>query len=520
MNAKTKFQNALTWKMIERNNFMPYKDEDGKMLIDSNINILTNYSSSYSVIVEIVDGDELDCGQISGGLQRNVAMLTEMKAPVAQYFFKVFIFDAEPEKGKTDAMANAEVHNVYEKKYLKSISVNLRDGQMKKHYEAKISDMGLTKTISELVDAKVLNNINVEEININEIKALAEKKEKEYYLETKTKAPIATYSLIAINILVGVLIYLYSLKSGTSYSQLLYDFGAKVTDKIIAGEYYRFITPIFLHAGVTHLLINCFSLYAVGTSVEIIYGRTKFLIVYMIAGIMGNVASFMFSPSWGVGASGAIFGLLGALLYFGIERPALFKKLFGYNIIITIIINLGYGFSTTGIDNFAHIGGLIGGFLALGMISNPEKPRWYLNRILYFVLIIILFVSGITYGFNNDQSKLVSKVAELTKYEKASDWNNAETTAIQILELKPTDNSIKSSVLWVLTKAEAIKGKNAEAIKYGEMLKEVDPANGHFLLGLIYYDMQNYVLSKTELLEAQKAGATYEQISKILKEIK
>jgi rhomboid protease GluP len=71
-----------------------------------------------------------------------------------------------------------------------------------------------------------------------------------------------------------------------------------------------------------------------------------------------------------------------------------------------------------------------------------------------------------------------------------------------------------------LTKAEAIKGKNAEAIKYGEMLKEVDPANGHFLLGLIYYDMQNYVLSKTELLEAQKAGATYEQISKILKEIK
>jgi rhomboid protease GluP len=442
-----------------------------------------------------------------------------MHAPVAQYFFKVFTFEAQPDEDKVDAMSKAEVHNVYEKKYLKCISVNLQDSCMKKHYEANINDMGLTKAITELVDGKVLNTIDEETVSISQIKALAEKKEQENHLETKTKTPIATYSLIAINILVGVLIYLYSSKSGISYTQLLYDFGAKVTDKIIAGEYYRFITPIFLHAGVTHLLINCFSLYAVGTSVEIIYGKGKFLVVYMVAGIMGNVASFVFSPSWGVGASGAIFGLLGALLYFGIERPTLFKKLFGYNILVTIVINLVYGFSTTGIDNFAHIGGLIGGFLALGMISKAEKPRWYLNRIMYFILIVILFLSGITYGFNSDQGKLVSKVAQLEKYEKANDWNNAEATALQILESKPTD-SMKASVLWILVKAEAMKGKTAEAIKYGQILKKIDPANGHFLLGLIYYDLHSFTLTKIELLEAQKAGATYEQINKILEEIK
>gem|GEM_PF-3153167 len=74
------------------------------------------------------------------------------------------------------------------------------------------------------------------------------------------------------------------------------------------------------------------------------------------AGIFGNILSFMFSPNAGVGASGAIFGLLGALLYFGLERPSLFKASFGANVIVMIVINLFYGFTKTGIDNFAHIG--------------------------------------------------------------------------------------------------------------------------------------------------------------------
>lgn len=241
-----------------------------------------------------------------------------------------------------------------------------------------------------------------EDVSIDEIQTLAINKEKEYQFEFVTNVPVVTYTLISINILVYVLFYLYSIKSGKDYSTLIYNYGAKVNSKILVGEFYRFLTPVFLHANLTHLLVNCYSLYAVGVSVERIFGRRKFLVMYFMAGILGNIASFVFSPSWGIGASGAIFGLLGALLYFGLMKPTLFKMFFGNNILIMIVINLTYGFSTTGIDNYAHIGGLIGGFLATGIVVKSEKTKWYFNRALYLALTLIIIVSGVACGFNTN----------------------------------------------------------------------------------------------------------------------
>lgn len=512
---KTKFQNALMKTMIESKDFMPIRDDEGNININDYNNILIKNSSGSDTIIDLLDGDKFTSEEIFARLQRNREILSEIKEKSKQYFFEVFIFESEPAKDKLEALTSCEIHDVIGKKYLKCISVNLEEGQIKKHFNSSISDMGLIKTMKNLIERGI-----PEETDIDEIKALVLKKEKEYEFEFKTKVPVVTYAFITINILVYILIYLYSIKSGTSYTELLYDFGAKVNSKILTGEYFRFITPIFLHANITHLLINCYSLYAVGVSVEKIFGRFKFLTVYMIAGILGNIASFMFSPNWGIGASGAIFGLLGALLYFGLERPALFKKFFGHNILVMIVINLTYGFSTTGIDNFAHIGGLIGGFLASGIISKSEKSRWYLNRYIYLILTIIITVSGIAYGFNNNQSKIIIKVSAMEKYDKANDWNNAEITAKQILELKPIDNNTKSSVLWTLAKIEILGGKYNDAVTYGKMLKQIDPGNGHYVLGVIYYNMKKYDLSKEELLEAKKAGATYEQINKLLGDMK
>jgi rhomboid protease GluP len=512
---KTRFHYALMKAMIESRDFLVVRDGEGDLNVNDYNNILSKDSYGNNTLIEIFDGDRFTTEEISARLKRNGQILSELKAVNTQYILEVFIFESEPEKEIQEVLRSGELHDLEGKKYLKCISVDLKAGQIKKHFESVITDMGLVKTMKKLINSSISK-----ETGIDEIKALVLKKEKEFEFELKAKTPVFTYALITINIIVAALYYLYSTKSGISYEQLLYDYGAKVNSKILTGEYFRFITPIFLHAGVTHLVLNCYSLYAVGVSVEKIFGRFKFLFIYMIAGILGNVASFMFSPNWGIGASGAIFGLMGALLYFGLERPALFKRFFGYNILVIIIINLTYGFSTTGIDNFAHIGGLLGGFLATGIIVNSGRSRWYFNRVLYLVLTIIITASGIAYAFNSNESKIIIKANALDKYNKASDWRNAEITAKQILGLKPSDNNTKEAVLSVLVKAEALSGKYDEAVSYAKMVTPIDPGYGHYLLGVLYHDMKKYDLSREELLAAKKAGATYEQIDKLLNERK
>jgi len=253
-------------------------------------------------------------------------------------------------------------------------------------------------------------------------------------------------------------------------------------------------------------------------SVEKLFGRFRFFIVYFVAGILGNVLSFMFSTNPGVGASGAIFGLLGTLLYFGLERPSLFRVYFGRSIFITIFINLVYGFSRTGIDNFAHIGGLIGGFLASGIVSKTEKRQWYFNRYLYLVVTAAVAFSGVAYGFGSKRNKVLVEINELAEYDEAQDWANTEAKAEEVLPLLE-DNDLTSSVLLTLIKAEALSSKYDEAVEHCRSLILLNPADGHYMMGILYYDMQQYALSRDELQEAKKEGASYEQIDQILSDI-
>jgi rhomboid protease GluP len=351
------------------------------------------------------------------------------------------------------------------------------------------------------------------------IEEIIANKEKEYELHFQVKTPIVTYCLIGINILVAALIFLYSLYSGVSYSELLMTFGAKENSHILSGEYWRFITPIFLHGGLLHLLINCYSLYVVGILVERLFGRSRFLAIYLISGIFGNIASFMFSINPGVGASGAIFGLLGTLLFFAIYRPTLFRVYFGSGVITTIIINLAYGFSNAGIDNFAHIGGLIGGFIASGIVSKTEKKQWYLNRGLYILLALIIAFSGLYYGFNSKQNKMVLMLNELDKMQTAENWQEAELKAEEILELKPKNVNIQALAWRYLTTARVMSGNYDEAEESAKELIKIDPKDGHYVLGVVYLGKQQYDAAKEELLEARKAGNNDKRIQQMLDEI-
>ncbi len=207
--------------------------------------------------------------------------------------------------------------------------------------------------------------------------------------------PFFTYFFITIQLLMFLLL---EQRGGSTNIDTLLTFGAKENNLILNGEWWRFFTPIVLHIGIFHLLMNTLALYFLGSAVERIFGRTRFLILYIFAGFAGTLGSFLFSSSISAGASGAIFGLFGALLYFGMSYPKLFFRTMGTNFITIIFINLAFGFIVPGIDNAGHIGGLIGGFLASGIVSLPEK-KIYINSIIYAIVTVLLTVSLLIIGF-------------------------------------------------------------------------------------------------------------------------
>lgn len=157
-------------------------------------------------------------------------------------------------------------------------------------------------------------------------------------------------------------------------NDLLFYFGGKINDFIMGGEYWRLITPIFLHGNVAHLGSNALGLFIFGTRVESLFGHRRFLVIYLLSGIAGVVASFIFSEQPSLGASGAIFGLLGAFtVYFFNNRSKFGDRGNAYlrDMLVLIGIQLFVSFRP-GIDLWGHVGGLIGG----AAVSLFIAPQW------------------------------------------------------------------------------------------------------------------------------------------------
>lgn len=163
-------------------------------------------------------------------------------------------------------------------------------------------------------------------------------------------------------------------KDNDALSNVLIAFGAKDNDLIIQGQYWRFVTPIFLHANLLHVSLNMLNLAVLGVFLERLVGHMRFLLIYLITGIVSIIASFYFMPQEiSVGASGAIFGLVGAYCVFVLMHRRAFRK-GGFPALLWLIIviagNLSIGFFVPNIDNYAHVGGLLSGCL-LGWWFTP-----------------------------------------------------------------------------------------------------------------------------------------------------
>ena len=186
---------------------------------------------------------------------------------------------------------------------------------------------------------------------------------------------------------VTVLAFAAQLLSGWVFGfDVVAGLGAKVNRAIAAGQVWRLVTPLFVHGGIVHLLVNMYSLNVLGPLVERLFGPRRMLALYLLAGVGGSVASLALTPAASVGASGAIFGLLGALAAFlALHRRALGPagRLQLRQLAFVALLNLGLGL-TPGIDNAAHLGGLISG-AALAAAAGPrmrlvpidlEYARW------------------------------------------------------------------------------------------------------------------------------------------------
>jgi rhomboid protease GluP len=196
--------------------------------------------------------------------------------------------------------------------------------------------------------------------------------------------PLVSRTLIGINLVVFAAVVLFELvvyrsAFGPDHLRVLYLFGMKSNFDILNGEVWRLFTAMFLHIGPVHLISNLIGLLMLGPIIEGHFGHWRFAGIYLLGGLLGSIASYAFSPALSAGASGAIFGLLGAtLIYFYRFRENFGQR--GRDILqsmaVVLILNLFVGVSMSNVDNWGHMGGLVGGFLmTIGLMPRYRMPE-------------------------------------------------------------------------------------------------------------------------------------------------
>jgi membrane associated rhomboid family serine protease len=269
---------------------------------------------------------------------------------------------------------------------------------------------------------------------------------------------------------------------------VLVTYGAKMNYLIEQyHQWWRFVTPMFIHGNFPHLFINMFSLWMVGPYVEKLYGSAKFVVFWVFSGIMGVVASYLtVRPNAGngflfksvdhasVGASGALFGLVGVLFVFGIkfrrELPEGFKRAFGVGMLPIIVINLVIGYLGRGfIDNAAHLGGLVTG-AALAMASEYRRPGdrtsvsivWRVLQAASLVIVVASFYKVVR-NFNRSVPPSPAHVAHMRQQEFFNFVGGLHSAQEQLAQvINDSDTSQVEAVTQMVTQRPAPDARAAE----------------------------------------------------------
>lgn len=292
-----------------------------------------------------------------------------------------------------------------------------------------------------------------------------------------------------IFLFLNVVVFLLTTWAGALQNNgVLLDFGARYNLLINKGEWWRFVAPIFLHGGVPHLLMNMYGLWILGPYVERLYGSAKFVVFWIVAGIAGMVASylsvqpslhsggilgqFLFKSQDGttVGASGALFGLIGVLFVFGIkyrrELPDGFKQAFGTGMLPTILLNVFIGFIIPVIDNAAHLGGLFAGAVLASVVDYKRVGKrgniayiWHALQALALALVVLTFaIVGMQLrNVNFNTGELGTRLANGLSLSPANDFvayfNTLNESTIVFTEALKGDTSRVDAALQQIERA-------------------------------------------------------------------
>jgi rhomboid protease GluP len=292
--------------------------------------------------------------------------------------------------------------------------------------------------------------------------------------------PRLTWVLLAVNVVVWLLM---TALGGSERLETLIYFGAKFNPLIVEGQVWRLLTSIFLHIGLMHLLFNSYALFRLGIDVERVFGSGRFLILYLLSGVSGSLLSFAFNPHLSAGASGAIFGLIGALGAHLFRHREAFGQLGQrrlWDVVGVAGYNLVFGFITPGIDNLGHLGGLVSG-VVLGWLLGPRYS-------------VVLTAEGQPLVVDRSDRRrywhaLAVVVLVLAVGTGLAMWVQADSAAVHLW--------------WGQSALDA--GDPARAVVELERAVVKDPrsADAHFYLGVAYGQLEQYAL----------AAQAYEQAS-------
>lgn len=392
-------------------------------------------------------------------------------------------------------------------------SMMVRNDNMEESLERIQQAMPIQLDVQKILTDKEINEEDIRHIRNKVINHQKELRDAERKLFQNGK-PFFTYIFLALQILMFLLL---ELKGGSTNTETLIHYGAKFNPLIYEGEWWRLVSPIILHIGFLHLLMNSFALFYIGPAVERVYGKWKFLFIYLLSGITGSIVSFAFSPFLSAGASGAIFGCFGALLYLGVHNRKVFFRTMGSNLLIIVGINLALGFVIPNIDNAGHIGGLIGGFLAALIVQLPDYKKIFL-RIIGLIGTVILLFGLFQYGIRQAKEQYPEYVAmkgqeliQNEKFEEAYTYLNESISA----------NYQTNDVMFLASVAAIQLQKYDEAFEYLQKIISVDESYhpAHYYLALLYANQQNIDGAIEEVTKALKYDPNNEQYQALKDEL-
>lgn len=326
--------------------------------------------------------------------------------------------------------------------------------------------------------------------------------------------PFLTFTFLVINTVIYTLVLM---NGGVDDLATLLRFGAKSNGLIIEGEWWRFLTPVFLHLGGLHFMFNMIALYFLGNAVERIYGSSRFFFIYILAGISGSVASFAFTDNLSAGASGAIFGCFGALLVFGQHYPKLFFRTMGRDILFFLGLNLALGFIIPNIDNSGHLGGLLGGYFAAAVVSLPRSRGRWIWRAFAGIVLTTAFVVTTAYGYAKGTTGVAELALEGQQYIQEESLDEALPIYEQLVKIQPENARHHFHLGYIYSK----RGQFRQAETSWKTALDLEPKmpEAHYGLALLYHGNGQIALARKHLSRALELDPGNKHIQEFLQQL-